>query len=130
MKRILIVLALLLPGSASAYDKACAGWLCLPMGFGHPSCQPAKVEMLKRMLEFKSPLPSFDSCQVQGDARTNTNALDYQVGRAAFVPGGNPSVVLGQFCNFRDTGSEEPLGCVATLQTIQITETEMVEAPN
>lgn len=79
MKRaILIYLAAsVLAGSAKAADQdECAIWLCLPTGFVVPGCAPAFAAMWKRKLEFKSPLPSFSSCTVDGK---NESGMDYDI---------------------------------------------------
>lgn len=115
----------------AANQDECSIWLCLPVGFNLPSCQPAKIAMLKRMFEFKSPVPSFSSCEVQGPERTNTNVYDYRIGTAALMGGyinSNNEIVAPEekivpgFCNFRDSGQEEPRGCIATLQVITLIE--------
>lgn len=135
MKRIAIAwlpaVALSISTLAAAADPdECAIWLCLPAGFVHPSCQPAKRAMIKRLFEFKGPVPSFSSCEVQGAERTNTNVYDYQIGSAALMGSYfhgstviEPSrLIVPGICNHRDTGPEEPRGCVTTLQMIKVFE--------
>ena len=129
-KLILLVLTLTLSGSVRAVDTwACAIWLCLPIGFAAPSCHKAKSEMVKRMFKGKSPVPSFESCQILSP--TNTNRYSYvrndSVLMGATIVGGvvtTPAVPIieGQWCNHRETGPEEPLGCIATLQTVKVYE--------
>lgn len=108
---------------------ACAIWLCLPVGFAALSCHKAKSAMVKRMFKGKSPVPSFESCQIS--TPTNTNRYSY-VGSDSVLMGATivgdvltpPAVPIieGQWCNHRETGPEEPLGCITTLQTIKVYE--------
>lgn len=122
MKRLILALALFGAGNAHAANPdECAIWLCLPTGFSHPSCMPAKIAMYKRTLEFKSPVPSFSSCSVGG----NPTGLDIVFGSAALLAQSGAGtdgsrVVVRKTCNFRDTGREEPLGCIDTLRTVQL----------
>ena len=68
-----VACSLALPAQAASEDE-CAIWLCITVGFAPSECQSARVAMYKRLLEFKSPLPSFGSCSVDG---ANTTNLDY-----------------------------------------------------
>ncbi len=72
---VLIALALTMSGSSkAASEDECAIWLCITVGFAPGECQPARLAMYKRLFEFKSPLPSFGSCSVDG---ANQNNIDY-----------------------------------------------------
>lgn len=113
---ILLIIFLAASGLARAANQdACAGWLCMPFGYALPGCSDARSEAVKRMLEGKSPLPSFSSCSVDGK---NDTSLNLRTGQASLGGG----IKIGLFCNHRDSGAEEPAGCVRTLVTYQVTE--------
>ncbi len=59
----------------SRKERACAIWLCLPVGFSASGCGGARKEFLRRIRKGKSPLPSFSSCSVG-----SKSAGSYQTG--------------------------------------------------
>lgn len=134
MKRTIlaVITVAALSGNVQAGGQdACAIWLCWPNGFMHPACLPAKKEMFRRMLKFKSPVPKFSSCTVDGKNPTNFRIvsgkavymkLPINQGSGQPLPGAEWTMLEGQWCNFRDTGHEEPRGCTKT-----ITYTKMFE---
>ena len=126
----ILALSITLPAQ-SADDDECAIWLCLPIGFGIPQCKDAREAMVKRTIEFKSPVPTFRSCEVSADQRSNINEYTFKTFPAALMgsytlPNGDivapeRRIVPGS-CNHRDSGPEEPRGCVATLQGVRLFE--------
>lgn len=136
MKRKLLAICmsamLVVPTSVQAYDTwGCAIWLCLPVGFSYPECGKARRAMLKRMYKFKSLIPSFSSCEVAEAGRTNRNkyriGTDTAILMGPYIEGYKvvqpvEKIIEGGFCNFRDTGHEEPRGCITTLQLIRVYE--------
>lgn len=90
MKKCILSLSLLItytiaqtPAIAASSDE-CAVWLCLPTGFPE-GCGAAKRAMLKRVKNFKSPLPDFSSCTVNPPQGSGSH-MTYNHGKAAYIP--------------------------------------------
>lgn len=113
----------------AASPDECAIWMCLPVGFAVPGCGAAHSAMIDRLLAFKGPVPSFGSCSVDSE---HTTGIQYSVkfSFSALIGSYHRGSVLARperfivpgFCNHRDSGPEEPLGCTVTLNTIRLYE--------
>ena len=64
-----IAIATTTPGVVQAAPSSdeCAIWLCLPYGFP-TGCSDARKAMERRLLNFQSPIPRWDSCSVGDEA--------------------------------------------------------------
>lgn len=113
-----------IPAQAQAANQnECAIWLCLPFGFALPGCSAPRSAMLQRLFEFKGPAPAFSSCEASNS--TNPNTYQMSTGKAVLMAAGNlgaDKIIDGGFCNFRDSGHEEPLGCAGTLRMYKLYE--------
>ena len=116
---LILVLCIAIPeASRAASQDECAIWLCLPFGFAVPGCDKAFSAMIDRLQEFRNPVPSFGSCSVDGsDDFTIRRSPAALIGGSVVHP--ERKVVPGA-CNHRDSGPEEPRGCIATLDTIRL----------
>ena len=123
---ISILLCVVIIGPAqvrAASPEECAIWLCFPVGFMFKACHPAYEAMVDRLIEFKGPAPTFKSCETP-DA-DNPNNYTMSMNSAIKMGGANlgaEKILDGGFCNQRDTGPEEPAGCVKTLRMYKLYE--------
>ena len=148
MKQMLLALSLFAAlfsftaPSQAASDDECAIWLCLPTGF--PSgCGKAHKAMIKRIKDFKSPLPSFSSCAANPPSGSGSH-MESQDGMAAYVParrvcaqtrewgheGGNSQCVQwgmrpeqyvkGTTCRQHHDGYSTPAGCTRTVRWAEV----------
>ena len=107
-----LAVSLFINPAYSASQDECAIWICIPGGF--PSgCGDAYSAMLKRVRDFKSPLPGFSSCSVDG----SSGSMSSRDGRAARM-GNGESWLKNTYC--RRYGNAEsgyrtsPRGCTGT----------------
>lgn len=125
-KIISILLCFVIVGPSqvrAASQDECAIWLCFPIGFAFPSCHSAHAAMVKRLFEFKGPAPSFSSCEAPNSKNPNDYTMDS--GSAIKMGAGNlgaGKIIDNGFCNQRDSGPEQPLGCTATLRMYKLYE--------
>ncbi|MGO3768162.1 hypothetical protein ACT3T8_15875 [Halomonas sp. AOP1-B1-8] len=115
----------------AASDDECGIWMCLPTGFPE-GCAASHAAMMKRVSEFKSPLPAFSSCS----ADNSDDGYSFEYGMAAIIPPrqectdwrdkGDGLVcsnyeqkpeqrIEGTACvEHHESGIKEPRGCVRT----------------
>lgn len=124
--------------SYAASQDECAIWICLPGGF--PSgCSAAHKAMIKRIKDFKSPLPSFSSCAISGGSKMshdyNVAALiaEHRVCTETVWEGGRdgsercvkwktiPShYVKGVRCRVDRDGDRHPRHCIGTYRYVDV----------
>lgn len=120
---ILLALFIAIPSARAASQNECAIWLCLPFGFSMPGCDKAFSAMIDRLREFRNAAPSFNSCSVDVDdsftiEHSQAALMGTRIINGKFVP--PERKVLPGFCNQRDSGPEEPLGCISTLNAVML----------
>ena len=137
---LLVVLMAPQGQAASKHENECAIWLCLPAGFAHPQCDEPRKEFIRRIKNFKSPLPNIGGCLESGDG--SNMAYDYNY--AAYVPAGQRCAewsydgsdyspggcaryetwdghyIKGTKCRTRKEDENTPAGCTGTARSVDI----------
>ncbi len=125
------------PARAQSNDE-CAIWLCAPVGFVLPGCGGPLKAMIKRTATFKSPAPSFRSCEAEESGvsmsqRSGIAAVMALEKRACVAPGPLASeedcevwevTVPGTYIEGTRCIETEffnlPEGCITTYRYIQV----------
>lgn len=123
---IVLSISFIAPSISRAESNAeCAIWLCLPFGFMYPGCEIARTAMYKRMIEFKSPVPSWSSCVV-GDPDGRNLEMKFQQYAIVDDPFLGTVSVEGATCTLSRDGQEEiqPISpyCRDTVNSVDIVE--------
>lgn len=104
---------------AGPNQDECAIWLCITVGFALPECRPAHRAMVKRMLDFKSPVPGFGSCSADG----NSNGFDAVYGDAALLDTQPRTYQHSTRCYQRDHNEgTNPPNCIGSYRFLFVTQ--------